>query len=256
MELIYCMDCVGSARVDGDEEEDDIDDLEHEFDCDVEALGGAGTVPSSYCHGGHASSSGNEASTPGLEIPLLTYGEEDAEISSNHNAIILPSSASVVNGAPPYGEPSASSQCRPMVPEKDIALYGYGSVAWKDRMEDWKKKQGDKLQVVKHQGGSIDGNEFDDTDLPMMDEGRQPLSRKLPIASSKISPYRILIILRLVILGLFFHYRILHPVANAYGLWLTSVICEIWFAASWILDQFPKWCPIVRETYLDRLSLR
>ncbi|XP_019177260.1 PREDICTED: cellulose synthase A catalytic subunit 2 [UDP-forming]-like [Ipomoea nil] len=246
----------GSARVDGDEEEDGIDDLEHEFDCDVEALGGAGTVPSSHCHGGHASSSGNEASSPGLEIPLLTYGEEDVEISSNHNALILPSSASVVNGASPYGEPSASAQCRPMVPEKDIALYGYGSVAWKDRMEDWKKKQGDKLQVVKHQGGSIDGNEFDDTDLPMMDEGRQPLSRKLPIPSSKISPYRILIILRLVILGLFFHYRILHPVANAYGLWLTSVICEIWFAASWILDQFPKWYPIVRETYLDRLSLR
>lgn len=89
-----------------------------------------------------------------------------------------------------------------------------------------------------------------------MDEGRQPLSRKLPISSSKISPYRLIILLRLVILGLFFHYRILHPVNDAYGLWLTSVICEIWFAVSWILDQFPKWDPIVRETYLDRLSLR
>jgi cellulose synthase A len=89
-----------------------------------------------------------------------------------------------------------------------------------------------------------------------MDEGRQPLSRKLPIPSSKINPYRIVIILRLVILGLFFHYRILHPVNDAYGLWLTSVICEIWFAVSWIMDQFPKWCPIIRETYLDRLSLR
>jgi cellulose synthase A len=89
-----------------------------------------------------------------------------------------------------------------------------------------------------------------------MDEGRQPLSRKLPISSSKISPYRLIIILRLVILGLFFHYRILHPVNDAYGLWLTSVICEIWFAVSWILDQFPKWYPIERETYLDRLSLR
>lgn len=89
-----------------------------------------------------------------------------------------------------------------------------------------------------------------------MDEGRQPLSRKLPIPSSKINPYRMIIILRLVILGLFFHYRILHPVNNAYGLWLTSVICEIWFAISWILDQFPKWHPIKRETYLDRLSLR
>lgn len=45
---------------------------------------------------------------------------------------------------------------RPMVPEKDIALYGYGSVSWKDRMEDWKKKQNEKLQVVKHQGERLD----------------------------------------------------------------------------------------------------
>lgn len=92
--------------------------------------------------------------------------------------------------------------------------------------------------------------------LYRMDEGRQPLSRKLSIPSSKINPYRIIILLRIVILGFFFQYRITHPVQDAYGLWLTSVICEIWFAVSWIFDQFPKWCPIVRETYLDRLSLR
>ncbi|KAG2716403.1 hypothetical protein I3760_03G124400 [Carya illinoinensis] len=161
----------------------------------------------------------------------------------------------------PFTEPSVPLQPRPMVPKKDLAVYGYGSVAWKDRMEDWKKRQNDKLQVVEHQGvndgGNFGGNELDDDpDLPMMDEGRQPLSRKLPIASSKINPYRMIIILRLVILGLFFHYRLLHPVNDAYGLWLTSVICEIWFAVSWILDQFPKWYPIERETYLDRLSLR
>lgn len=56
-----------------------------------------------------------------------------------------------------------------MVPKKDIAVYGYGSVAWKDRMEDWKKRQNDKLQVVKHQGdgGNFGGNELDDDpDLP------------------------------------------------------------------------------------------
>ncbi|KAG7987296.1 hypothetical protein I3843_03G126500 [Carya illinoinensis] len=161
----------------------------------------------------------------------------------------------------PFTEPSVPLQPRPMVPKKDLAVYGYGSVAWKDRMEDWKKRQNDKLQVVEHQGvndgGNFGRNELDDDpDLPMMDEGRQPLSRKLPIASSKINPYRMIIILRLVILGLFFHYRLLHPVNDAYGLWLTSVICEIWFAVSWILDQFPKWYPIERETYLDRLSLR
>lgn len=57
-----------------------------------------------------------------------------------------------------------------MAPKKDIAVYGYGSVAWKDRMEEWKKRQGDKLQVVKHEGGhggSFDGDELDDSDLPM-----------------------------------------------------------------------------------------
>lgn len=53
-------------------------------------------------------------------------------------------------------------QPRAMVPQKDAALYGYGSVAWKDRMEEWKKRQGDRLQVVKHEGG--DGP--DDGDLP------------------------------------------------------------------------------------------
>lgn len=89
-----------------------------------------------------------------------------------------------------------------------------------------------------------------------MDEARQPLSRKIPLPSSLINPYRIVIIIRLIVLGFFFHYRITHPVENAYALWLVSVICEIWFAISWILDQFPKWLPIERETYLDRLSLR
>ncbi|XP_021898522.1 cellulose synthase A catalytic subunit 2 [UDP-forming]-like [Carica papaya] len=194
------------------------------------------------------------------DIPLLTYGQEDEAISPDKHALIVPPFMGRAKRVYPMPSPDSSMplQPRPMDPKKDLAVYGYGTVAWKERMEDWKKKQNEKLQVVKHQGdgGKDNGDEFDDPDLPTMDEGRQPLSRKLPIPSSKISPYRLIILLRLVILGLFFHYRILHPVNDAYGLWLTSVICEIWFAVSWILDQFPKWYPIVRETYLDRLSLR
>ena len=76
------------------------------------------------------------------------------------------------------------------------------------------------------------------------------------MSSSLISPYRIVIVLRLVILCFFFRFRILTPAWDAFPLWLISVICEIWFAFSWILDQFPKWNPITRETYLDRLSIR
>lgn len=57
---------------------------------------------------------------------------------------------------------------RSMDPKKDLAVYGYGTIAWKERMEEWKRKQNEKLQVVKHQGdkGGIDGDDFDDPDLP------------------------------------------------------------------------------------------
>lgn len=80
---IYGFDS-GSPRVEGDEEEDDIDDIEHEFDYGVGSLGrqGSGRVPSVYGGSGHtgsyenATSSRQDSSTPGIEIPLLTYGEE------------------------------------------------------------------------------------------------------------------------------------------------------------------------------------
>ncbi|KAE9601305.1 putative hexosyltransferase chromatin regulator PHD family [Lupinus albus] len=282
----------GSPRVEGDEDEDGIDDLEHEFDYENPDAYGQRPISESLYSGRVSPPLNLEHGSPPLnsEIPLLTYGEEDPDISSDRHALIVPpymNNGSRVHPMP-YPDPSipckscvivifnnltfhviciycylgacsVTVQPRPMVPKKDIAVYGYGSVAWKDRMEDWKKRQSGKLQVVKHEGDNNNGglgDELDDPDMPMMDEGRQPLSRKLPIPSSKINPYRIIIVLRLVILGLFFHYRILHPVTDAYGLWLTSVICEIWFAVSWIMDQFPKWYPIQRETYLDRLSLR
>lgn len=89
-----------------------------------------------------------------------------------------------------------------------------------------------------------------------IDDAQQPLNRIVPLPSNLINVYRAVIILRLIILGFFFQYRVTHPVVEAYALWLTSVICEIWFALSWLLDQFPKWTPINRETYLDRLALR
>ncbi|XP_050388052.1 cellulose synthase A catalytic subunit 2 [UDP-forming]-like [Argentina anserina] len=262
----------GTPRVEGDEEEDDIDDLDNEFSYgNYDALGShqvAEAELSSHLNVGRGSHYNpripthkeHDSSTLDSEIPLLTYGEEDSEISSDRHALIIPPYMGHGNRIHPVPFPDQSPlQPRPMVPKKDISVYGFGSVAWKDRMDEWKKKQNEKLQVVKHEGdnggGNVGGKE-DDSDLPMMDEGRQPLSRKIPIPSSKINPYRMIVLLRLVILGFFFHYRILNPVKDAYGLWLTSVICEIWFAVSWILDQFPKWYPIERETYLDRLSLR
>ncbi|KAJ8446061.1 hypothetical protein Cgig2_017563 [Carnegiea gigantea] len=258
----------GSPRVEGDEDEDDIDDIENELDYaskDPQHI--AEAMLSARLNVGRAPSNASGLTTPAeldssalaTEIPLLTYGQEDAGISPDKHALIIPpfmSRGKKVHPVP-FPDSAMSLPPRPMDPKKDLAVYGYGSVAWKHRMEEWKKRQNDKLQVVKHQGE--DGGNYDeheDPDLPKMDEGRQPLSRKIPVPSSRINPYRIIIVLRMVIVGLFFHYRILHPVNDAFALWLISVICEIWFAVSWILDQFPKWHPIERETYLDRLSLR
>ncbi|GFS37494.1 cellulose synthase 6 [Actinidia rufa] len=258
----------GSPRVEGDDEEEEFDDLDNEFDTGsnehrdpqhiTEAILASRLGLPTNASGIRVLEMGSPPLNP--EIPLLTYGQEDVGISSDKHALVIPpfmGRGKRVHPVP-FTDSSMSLPPRPMDPKKDLAVYGYGTVAWKDRMDDWKRKQNDKLQVVRHEGdsGNNSGDDLDDPDLPKMDEGRQPLSRKLPISSSKINPYRMVILLRLVVLGLFFHYRILHPVNDAYGLWLTSIICEIWFAVSWIFDQFPKWFPIERETYLDRLSLR
>lgn len=57
-------------------------------------------------------------------------------------------------------------QPRPMVPKKNVAVYGYGSVAWKDRVAKWKKRQNEKL-MVGHYNQINDGEESDGNDLPM-----------------------------------------------------------------------------------------
>uniref|UniRef100_A0A161WVK5 Cellulose synthase n=1 Tax=Daucus carota subsp. sativus TaxID=79200 RepID=A0A161WVK5_DAUCS len=225
----------GCPRVVGDDDEDDdIDDLDHEFDMGkTDALDpsklAAAMLFARRNHGYGSVTNGSQASSSGLstcsehefnqlpEIPLLTYNEEDDEIMSNHHALIVSPSTGV--HSLPYAGSSVALQPRPMVPKKDTALYGYGSVAWRNRLEHWKKEQSDRLQVMKqhsNHGGDIIEIDVNNPDFPLL----------------------------------------LHPVHDAYALWMTSVICEIWFALSWILDQFPKWYPIERETYLERLSLR
>lgn len=262
----------GCARVEGDEEEDDVDDLENEFNFEAGRGARRGTqaaaaaaeamLQSHLSYGRTTSDSLSDLPPHDLhpmpQIPLLTNGQMVDDIPPEQHALV----PSFMGGGGkrihplPYSDPAIPVQPRSMDPSKDLAAYGYGSVAWKERMESWKQKQ-EKLQMMKNENGGKDwDNDGDGPDLPLMDEARQPLSRKLPISSSQINPYRMIIIIRLVVLGFFFHYRIMHPVNDAYALWLVSVICEIWFGLSWILDQFPKWLPIDRETYLDRLSLR
>ncbi|RVX15997.1 putative cellulose synthase A catalytic subunit 5 [Vitis vinifera] len=254
----------GCARVEGDEEEDDIDDVDNEFNFEGRGkVDMQGALAEAMLQGHMTYGRAYDSDLPHVfhtmpQVPLLTNGQMVDDIPPEQHALV----PSFMGGGGkrihplPFSDPNLPVQPRSMDPSRDLAAYGYGSVAWKERMENWKQKQ-EKLQMMKNENGGKDwDNDGDGPELPLMDEARQPLSRKLPISSSQINPYRMIIIIRLVVLGFFFHYRVMHPVNDAYALWLVSVICEVWFALSWILDQFPKWLPIDRETYLDRLSLR
>ncbi|KAK4787414.1 hypothetical protein SAY86_011247 [Trapa natans] len=192
---------------------------------------------------------------PHDQIPRLTSGQEEVSgdlsaASPGHISVASHRAPASIRAVDHTGELNSSGRL--------------SSVAWKERVEGWKMKQ-EKNAIPMSTGRAASERGVGDIDAStdilvddslLNDEARQPLSRKVSIPSSRINPYRMVIILRLVILCIFLHYRITNPVPNAYALWLVSVICEIWFAISWILDQFPKWFPVNRETYLDRLSLR
>nr|XP_027071619.1 cellulose synthase A catalytic subunit 7 [UDP-forming] [Coffea arabica] len=230
----------GCPRVEGDDDEEDIDDIEHEFNIDDERNKNT-KIAEAMLHGKMSYGRGPEdeeaAQYPPViagfrsrpvsgEIPISTHANGEQMFGSSLHKRVHPYPAS---------EPGSARW--------DDKKEG----GWKERMEDWKMQQGNI---------GPEADDAADADMAMIDESRQPLSRKVPIASSLVNPYRMVIVARLVVLAIFLRYRILNPVHDALGLWLTSIICEIWFAFSWILDQFPKWFPIDRETYLDRLSLR
>ncbi|XP_015892030.2 cellulose synthase-like protein D5 [Ziziphus jujuba] len=88
------------------------------------------------------------------------------------------------------------------------------------------------------------------------ERSRRPLTRKVGVSAAILSPYRLLIVIRLVALGFFLTWRIRHPNREAMWLWGMSTVCELWFALSWILDQLPKLCPINRVTDLSVLKER
>ncbi|TKY61743.1 Cellulose synthase protein D5 [Spatholobus suberectus] len=88
------------------------------------------------------------------------------------------------------------------------------------------------------------------------EKARRPLTRKVAVSAAILSPYRLLILLRLAALGLFLTWRIRHPNHEAIWLWAMSITCELWFAFSWLLDQLPKLCPVNRVTDLSVLKER
>ncbi|XP_052190321.1 LOW QUALITY PROTEIN: cellulose synthase-like protein D1 [Diospyros lotus] len=101
-----------------------------------------------------------------------------------------------------------------------------------------------------------DDESFDDTGVTLsdfMDKPWKPLTRKVKVPPAILSPYRLLIMVRLVVLLLFLIWRIRNPNEDALWLWGMSIVCECWFAFSWLLDILPKFNPINRQTDLAAL---
>ncbi|CAI5972056.1 unnamed protein product [Closterium sp. NIES-64] len=247
----------GSPRIDTDDDEDDTDDVEQEFGISENSSGrDDGTRRGMSQQHGDPQHQGQQQMHPdgsnaydsyhvGSHYPMLTSGQVDPDMSMssdyNNAGAMVPASA-LPNQAYNYSQSNAgdmSMDVRALDPSKDLGDYGYGSVVWKDRLEAWKQQQG--------RGGPMGGmgmngappappvpgpDPMDTADLPNMDESRQPLSRKVHYPSSLISPYRLIIIIRLFVLAFFLRWRCLNPVDGA------------WVAVAH------------RETYLDRLALR
>lgn len=114
--------------------------------------------------------------------------------------------------------------------------YGYGNAYWpKDGLSD-------------DEDGIMGDGIPDTTEKPW-----KPLTRVIPMPTGIISPYRVLIVVRFVALCFFLTWRVRHKNEDAVWLWGMSIVCECWFAFSWILDQVPKLNPINRQTDLEVL---
>ncbi|XP_047329478.1 cellulose synthase-like protein D4 [Impatiens glandulifera] len=116
--------------------------------------------------------------------------------------------------------------------------YGYGNAYWPPDDPNGDDNEEDGLH-----GGMVEPN----------DRPWKPLSRRIAIPPEIINPYRLLIVIRFIVLAFFLTWRVQHPNEEAMWLWFLSVMCELWFGFSWILDQIPKLNPVNRSTDLQVL---
>lgn len=164
---------------------------------------------------------------PHNQIPQLTDGPElSGELPvASPDRLTMPSPGGG-GGKRVHPLPYADVNQSPNL-SREFNSQGFGNVAWKERVDGWKLKQDKNVGPMSTGGhGTSEGRGAGDIDAStdvnmddalLNDEARQPLSRKVSIPSSRINPYRMVIILRLIILSIFLHYRITNPVPNAYA---------------------------------------
>ncbi|KAK1627450.1 hypothetical protein QYE76_001765 [Lolium multiflorum] len=209
------------------------------------------------CHECYADCAAAAGNCPGCKEPYSagsdtdeSVDEDDEAVSSSEERDRMPMTSvakrfSLVHSvkmpmASTNGKPAEFDHARWLFETK--GTYGYGNALW--------PKNGHGA------AGATTG--FVGIDEPPNFGGRcrRPLTRKTSVSQAILSPYRMLIAIRLVALGFFLSWRIRHPNPDAMWLWALSVTCEVWFAFSWLLDSLPKLCPVNRACDLDVLADR
>ncbi|KAE8687193.1 cellulose synthase A catalytic subunit 7 isoform X2 [Hibiscus syriacus] len=111
-----------------------------------------------------------------LQIPPVITGAQSRPVSGEFP----------IGGALSYGEQLSNSslhkRLHPYPMSEPDGMKRKREDAWKERTDDWKMQQGNL---------GPEGDDASDPDMSMLDEARQPLLRKVPIASSKLNPYRL-----------------------------------------------------------------
>ncbi|OWM90883.1 hypothetical protein CDL15_Pgr027370 [Punica granatum] len=97
---------------------------------------------------------------------------------------------------------------------------------WKNRLESWKDKKNPRKTAPDETKTESETPLEQEMEEKQSEDAAELLSTVVPLPPGKIKPYRVVMILRLIILIPFFYYRLTNPVDNAFGLWLTSVISD------------------------------
>ncbi|KAL8153889.1 LOW QUALITY PROTEIN: hypothetical protein V2J09_011649 [Rumex salicifolius] len=133
--------------------------------------------------------------------------------------------------------------------EDDIAAKRFMEGGSKRPTTNKSHKDANQLDIEE---GAEEDNSCDMNEL--IEDTFTPLSSSNPIPKEILAPYRLLVGCRLISLGLFLVWRLQHPNDDAIWLWFMSIVCELWFAFSWLLDQIPKIHPLNRSTDLKALA--
>eukprot|EP00253_Pinus_taeda_P021006 PITA_21006 len=197
----------GSPRVEGDDDEEDVDDIEHEFNVETQ-LRNRQQITEAMLHGRMSYGRGPDdensqiGHNPELppQIPVLANGHSvvSGEIPTSYYADNqLLANPAMLKRVHPSSEPGSGRII--MDPNRDIGSYGFGNVSWKERGDGYKSKENKSGQLDMTEGryqynggfGPNEPEDYIDPDMPMYErEGEPSMLAPVDLFVSTVDPLK------------------------------------------------------------------